>query len=164
VPREIIAAEYNLTEQGLLPVREKLVGRLMNSPGFRKFMLSQITGTGMSTSELATLLEKKDPHLGGDEKVGGAEEEEIPPEFLEKGRAAAMRMVGAKRESMIFALEMVEREWGSAEGYMRALCGLEDAEIEQLKKVLVVSSEDVKVAQAGVVGSGRADGFGQAAL
>jgi len=164
VPREIIAAEYNLTEQGLLPVREKLVGRLMNSLGLRKFALSQMTGTGMNTSELATLLEKRDSHPGGDEKVGGAEEEETPPEVLETCRAAAMRMVGAKKENMIFALEMVEREWGSAEGYMRALCGLEDAEIEQLKKVLVVSSEEVKIAQAGVVGSGRADGFGQAAL
>lgn len=164
VPREIIAAEYNLIEQGLLPVREKLVGRLMNSPGLRKFALSQMTGTGMSTSELATLLEERGPHPGGDEKVGGAEEEETPPEVLEKCRAAAMRMVGAKKESMVFALEMVEREWGSAEGYMRALCGLEDAEIEQLKKVLVVSSEEVEIAQAGVVGSGRADGFGQAAL
>ena len=164
MPREIIAAEYNLSEQGLLPVREKLVGRLMKSQGFRKFVLSQITGTGMNTSELATLLEKKGPHLGSDGKVGGAEEEEIPSEVLEKGRAAAMRMVGAKKESMISALEMVEREWGSAEGYMRALCGLEDAEIEQLKRVLVMSSEEVKVAQAGVVRSGWADGLGQAAL
>lgn len=163
MPREIIAAEYNLTEQGLLPAREKLVGRLMNSPDFRKFTLSQVTGTGMSTSELATLLQKRGPHLGGDEKIGGADEEEIPPEVLEKGRAAAMRMLGAKKESMISALEMIEKEWGSAEGYMRALCGLEDAEIEQLKRVLVVSSEEVKVAQAGVVGSGRAGGLGQAA-
>ena len=164
MPREIIAAEYNLSEQGLLPVREKLVGRLMKSPGLRKFALSQITGAGMNTSEPATLLEKKDPHLSGNEKVGGAEEEEIPSEVLEKGRAAAMRMVGAKKESMVSALEMVEREWGSAEGYMRALCELEHAEIEQLKRVLVVSSEEVKVAQARVVGSGWADGFGQAAL
>ncbi|OCL02879.1 hypothetical protein AOQ84DRAFT_348488 [Glonium stellatum] len=163
VPREMIAAEYNLTEQGLLLVREKLVVRLTNSPIFRRFTLSRINGADMSASEFTALLKKEGPYLGGDKKVDGANEEEISPEVMEKGRAAVLRMIGAKKESMITALEMVEKEWGSAEGYIRAVCGLRDAEIEQLKTGLLVPIE-AKVSQARTMGSEETDGFGQAAL
>ena len=138
VPASTIAEEYNLTEVGLQHIREDLVNRLMHSPGFKKYTLSQMAGKEMSTGELAKLIEEKGTHLGGaDEKIDG-EEIAIPPEVLEKGRQAAIRMVGAREESMKEALKMVEAEWGSAEGYMRAVCGLGDDDLEALKRVLVV--------------------------
>ena len=56
----------------------------------------------------------------------------------EQGREAALRMMGAKRESMVGALEMMRREWGSAEGYLRRVSGLGDGEVEGLRKALLV--------------------------
>lgn len=55
------------------------------------------------------------------------------------GRARAERMVGARPESMLAMLEMVDRKWGSAEGYMKQMCGLADEEIKKVKAVLVES-------------------------
>lgn len=46
----------------------------------------------------------------------------------------AHRLVG-----MLGALDMVDREWGGAEAYMRKVCGLGDEEISAFKKTLVVS-------------------------
>ncbi|KAF2175762.1 hypothetical protein K469DRAFT_683440 [Zopfia rhizophila CBS 207.26] len=140
VAPSLIASEYQLTELGLLHTRDELVARLMQSPGFRKYMLSQLQGMKFSTAELADLIAKKGAHLGGDEEEGG-EEPEIAMEVLEKGRAAALRMVGAKKESMERALGMIEREWGSAENYIRSVCGLGDSEIEALRRNLVVDDE-----------------------
>ncbi|RDL41653.1 putative Tyrosine-protein phosphatase [Venustampulla echinocandica] len=54
----------------------------------------------------------------------------------EQGRRRAMRMVGAREESMRAMLEMLQRRWGGAEGYMRDSVGLHDEEIERVKKVL----------------------------
>lgn len=56
----------------------------------------------------------------------------------EEGRKAALRMLGARRESMLGALEMLRNEWGSAEGYVRGVCGLGDGEVEALRRNLVV--------------------------
>ncbi|KAF1967940.1 hypothetical protein BU23DRAFT_541932 [Bimuria novae-zelandiae CBS 107.79] len=58
----------------------------------------------------------------------------------EEGRQAALRMLGAKRESMLGALGMLRREWGSAEGYVMGVCGLGDGEVEKLRRVLVVEA------------------------
>ena len=66
------------------------------------------------------------------EKMSGASEEQ--------GRQAALRMLGAKKESMLGALEMLRREWGSAERYMRSVCGLGDAELEALRRNLILGS------------------------
>lgn len=60
------------------------------------------------------------------DSVGGGEE----------GRRRAMRMVGAREESMAAMLEMVQRRWGGSEGYLRDAVGLSDEEIERVKKVL----------------------------
>ncbi|KAF2439750.1 hypothetical protein P171DRAFT_420932 [Karstenula rhodostoma CBS 690.94] len=64
------------------------------------------------------------------EKLGGGSEED--------GKAAALRMLGAKRESMLAALGMLRGEWGSAEGYMREVCGLGDGELGALRRNLLV--------------------------
>jgi hypothetical protein len=62
---------------------------------------------------------------------------EIPPEILEKGRQAALRMVGARKESMIKSLEMLSERFGGAERYIRKVCGLGDGELEALRRNLV---------------------------
>jgi hypothetical protein len=54
------------------------------------------------------------------------------------GRERAERMVGARPESMLAMLEMVNKKWGSAEGYFETIVGLTDEEIEKVKLVLIV--------------------------
>jgi len=137
VPREDIAAEYHLTEIGLLPIQEAMVSRLISSYGFKKYTLSQITGTAMSTDELAAALANPPAGSGAD---AGAETQ-LPPEAVRKGREAAIRMMGARKANMMAALEMIDREWGGAEGYIKEVCGLEDEDIERLKKVLLVPGD-----------------------
>ncbi|PBP22606.1 hypothetical protein BUE80_DR006452 [Diplocarpon rosae] len=52
------------------------------------------------------------------------------------GRERAERMVGARPESMLAMLEMVERKWGGAEKYVKTQCGLTDQEIAKVRNVL----------------------------
>lgn len=125
VSDEDIADEYHLTEIGLGHLREDIVARLSQSAGFKQYMLSQAQGKQVSAEEIAEALK------------GGADIE-VPQEILDKGRNAALRMVGARKESMLRTLKLVEREWGSAEGYLRKVVGLGDEELEGLRKALVV--------------------------
>jgi protein tyrosine/serine phosphatase len=101
VEREAIADEYQLTELGLMNVREEVVKRLLTSEAFKEYVASK----------------------GGEEQ----------------GRAAALRMIGARKETMLATLDMMDREFGGAEKYMREMCGLGDEELEALKKNLVGS-------------------------
>lgn len=59
------------------------------------------------------------------------------------GEDAARRMIGAKRESMIGALEMLRGEFGGAEGYFRERCGFSGEEIERIRGYLVVDEKAV---------------------
>lgn len=132
VPRADIAAEYHLTERGLSSVREEVVTRLLASPGFQKYMLALSSGKSLSKDELADLVQNRDEPA--------TQTQDFPPEVREMGRQAALRMVGAKEEAMLATLEMLDREFGGAEAYMREVCGLGDEELEALKRVLVVRS------------------------
>lgn len=49
-------------------------------------------------------------------------------------------MVGARLESMLAMLEMVDRKWGGAEKYVKTMCKLTDEEIAKVRKVLVKSN------------------------
>jgi protein tyrosine/serine phosphatase len=62
------------------------------------------------------------------------------------GKIRAERMVGARPESMLAMLEMVNRKWGSAEGYVKAACELTDEEVEKVKQVLTYT--EVKVPES----------------
>ncbi|KAF2728779.1 hypothetical protein EJ04DRAFT_476837 [Polyplosphaeria fusca] len=126
VERERIAEEYQLTEIGLRHVRDEVVGRLMAAEGFRGYLLGMMEGE-VSAEEM----EKLRMQSG---------EEGIPLHVWERGRLAALRMVGARRESMLGALEMVDRVYGGAEAYMRKECGLGDQELEGLRRNLVVGA------------------------
>ncbi|CAO2654093.1 Nn.00g108260.m01.CDS01 [Neocucurbitaria sp. VM-36] len=137
VPREQIAQEYNLTEQGLRHIRDDVVARLMQSPGFKKYTLSQMAGKSLSAEDIARSLRGGQ---GGEDGRSEQPEVHIPPEILEKGRNAALRMIGARKESMLGALEMVDREFGGAEAYMRTQCGLGDEELEKLRRNLVLTA------------------------
>jgi hypothetical protein len=59
------------------------------------------------------------------------------------GRERAERMVGARPESMLAMLEMLEKRWGGAEGYVRNVCGLSEEEVEKVKAVLTVKESIV---------------------
>jgi protein tyrosine/serine phosphatase len=134
VDKEAIAHEYNLTESGLRGVREEVVARLLQSPAFKNYIRTQETGVELSAQEIGRLI--------ADEKAGkssGAEDEAMSPEARAKGREAALRMIGAKKETMLAALDMVDKEFGGAEKYMREVCGLSEGEMEALKKNLIVN-------------------------
>ncbi|KAF2199728.1 hypothetical protein GQ43DRAFT_419596 [Delitschia confertaspora ATCC 74209] len=149
VPAPLIAREYHLSELGLLSIREEHVSKLMRSPGFLKFMAGKVSGREVSTEEMVDLVSKRGVHLGGEEKGGNRGDvwgdmglgEDVRERVMQEGRKAALRMVGAREEAMIRALEMVDREWGGVEGYMRKVCGLGDRELEGLRRVLVVRDE-----------------------
>lgn len=111
VDDEAIAAEYNLTETGLGHMRDEIVDRLSNAPGFREYMIKN-HGEGLSEEQIA-----------------------------EYGRNAAFRMSGARKESMLGSLELLRREYGGAEGYLRKVVGLGDQELEGLRRALVVDAE-----------------------
>lgn len=129
VPREQIADEYNLTEPGLAVVREVIVPRLLKSTGFVNYMRG---------------LQRERDEEGGSEEtkktVGEETDEAFSPEVLEQGRQAAFRMVGARKESMLATLDMVDQEFGGSEKYMREYCGLGYEDLEQLREVLVMKA------------------------
>jgi hypothetical protein len=58
--------------------------------------------------------------------------------FGDEVEKRAIRMVGARPESMLGMLEMVQDKWGSAENYIKLECGLTDEEIAKIKAVMVV--------------------------
>ena len=139
VPREKIAEEYNLTELGLVGRQSTIVPRLMQSNAFKEYMRrlvdgggdkSQLGGGGGNKSQKDT-----------DTNTPNKDEDTFPPEILEQGKQAALRMVGARKESMLGALDMLDRVFGGAEAYMRKECGLGDAELEALRRNLVVGVE-----------------------
>ncbi|KAI8932200.1 hypothetical protein NX059_011080 [Plenodomus lindquistii] len=131
VERGAISAEYHLTEFGLAAVREEVVARLLLSPGFQKYMFALSSGRELSEQELADVLQNRD----GAETI---QTREFSREVREMGRQAALRMVGAREETMLAMLDMLDREFGGAEGYMREYCGLGDGELEALRRVLVL--------------------------
>ena len=98
----------------------------MQAPGFRQYMLGQMAGREISNEELAEIMQKGDEGL------------QVSDEVLAKGRQAALRMIGARKESMLGSLEMVDRVWGGAEAYLRKVVGLGDEELEGLDRKSVV--------------------------
>ncbi|KAI8937896.1 hypothetical protein NX059_005581 [Plenodomus lindquistii] len=131
VPPQQIADEYQLTENGLWHIRKEVVARLLQTPGFVKYVSAQIEGSGITPADVAAALQGRGSEAG----------KQIPPEVLERGRAAALRMIGARRESMLAALEMLEMEFGGAERYLRESCGLGDGELAALRRNLVIGEE-----------------------
>ncbi|KAE8869291.1 hypothetical protein P3342_000435 [Pyrenophora teres f. teres] len=121
VPAEQIANEYHLTELGLRSIREGKVEMIMKGLAFQSYMKAQMAA---ATAD------------GGG--VEAAEGEEFSPEVLEMGRQAALRMFGAKRESMMGALDVLNSVFGGAREYMKAKCGLDDGVLERLTRNLVV--------------------------
>lgn len=62
------------------------------------------------------------------------------------GRERAERMVGARPESMLAMLEMVQLKWGGAEGYVKTLCGLTDDDIRKVRDLMVVKENSLRPA------------------
>jgi hypothetical protein len=62
-------------------------------------------------------------------------------EAKEMGRQAALRMIGAKKETMRVSLDMLDKEFGGAEKYMKEVCGLTELEMEALKRNLIIGGK-----------------------
>jgi len=54
------------------------------------------------------------------------------------GEEGARRMTSAREENMVASMGMLRRVYGSAEGYVRGVCGLGDEEVGRLRRNLVV--------------------------
>jgi hypothetical protein len=140
VAKETIAEEYNLTEHGLAHIREDVVARLTQASGFKQFAVKNMAAADPSLS--ISEQDLKNAIVPGSAAPGkvniGGKEVDIPDSVLAKARSAALRMIGARKESMMGVLEMVEKEWGSAEGYLQKVCELSGEELEKLRKGLVI--------------------------
>ena len=123
VPFDQIATEYNLTELGLQPIRDETADRLLKTLAFQTYMKAQMP-------------------VGGLESMEGEENVDFSPEVQEKARQAALRMISARKESMMGSLQMLNTEFGGASNYMKVQCGLDDDVLERLRKNLVVEVED----------------------
>ncbi|KAL0258223.1 hypothetical protein SLS55_007396 [Diplodia seriata] len=66
------------------------------------------------------------------------------PAFKETGagKEGAERMSGSKKDSMLAALAMIREKYGSAEGYVRTICGLSTEEIERIRQVMIVPTNE----------------------
>ncbi|TID27040.1 hypothetical protein E6O75_ATG01533 [Venturia nashicola] len=62
----------------------------------------------------------------------------------EEGRRAAERMTSARAESMRATLAMVDEKWGGVEGYVKEICGADDAMLAGLRGNLIVSVEELE--------------------
>ncbi|KAF1838238.1 hypothetical protein BDW02DRAFT_480813, partial [Decorospora gaudefroyi] len=107
VPRQQIAREYHLSEQGLAPFREPGIERVRALPAFSEYVRRR------------------------EEEEGGREMDEA------EQRRAAERMLGAREESLMASLEMVDRVFGGAEAYFRGVCGVPREVLEGVRRVLV---------------------------
>lgn len=87
---------------------------------------------------LAHIYEDVIPRLMASPAFERYKAEQLAGEGEEAGVQAARRMLGAKREAVLGALEMLRGEWGSEEGYLRGVCGLGDGELQALRRVLLV--------------------------
>lgn len=125
VPAEQVAREYQLTEAGLRGVRDAVVQRLVAGVAVRKIVAAEQLGRDLSDEESARVA------AGEEVVVVGEKAEEV-------GRQAALRMVGAKKETMLAVLDMLEKEFGGAERYLRDYCGLSDEDLDALKSNLIV--------------------------
>jgi len=63
----------------------------------------------------------------------------------EEGRRGAERMAGARAWSMRAMMELLERRWGGAEGYVREAVRLSEEEVERVRAVLTDYSGGVEV-------------------
>ncbi|EON64537.1 hypothetical protein W97_03770 [Coniosporium apollinis CBS 100218] len=63
----------------------------------------------------------------------------------EEAREGVERMVTARKENMEATLEMIRERYGEAEGYVRAVCGLNGEEVGRLREVMMVGVDGAEV-------------------
>ncbi|KAL5120820.1 hypothetical protein ACEQ8H_001301 [Pleosporales sp. CAS-2024a] len=140
VPDARIADEYQLTELGLAEIRADVVQRLLGSSAFRAYMLSKREGRELSAGEMAELFRDEKEGKSGSRGGGpGDGDTEFDEHVLRQGREAALRMVSARKETMMATLEMLRDEFGGAEKYLTDTCGLTADELKKLRENLVRS-------------------------
>ena len=110
--------------------------------------------TGMFAALLLSLLGVDDETIAYEYTLTEVGLKELKPFFLERimanetfqrpggpGRAGAERMVTCTRENMLATLEMMRREYGSAEGYVVDAGGLSKEDIEAIRRVMTVDGK-----------------------
>ncbi len=91
------------------------------------------------------------------------------PVFAGRPRSRVERMVGARRESMLAMLEMVDEKWdgegwkSGAEGYLRQGCGVSEEVLRRVSEVLIVSADEKEKSGYGDVGQLDVGGNGSVA-
>lgn len=115
VPAEQIAGEYHLTDLGLAGMREAIVERLV----------AKVPDVAVSASASASASASSAPTAQQDVQLQAQK------------RKAALRMISARRESMLGTLEMVQREFGGADAYLRDVCGLGESELAGLTRAML---------------------------
>jgi hypothetical protein len=130
VERERIAQEYELTELGLAGMRDEVVKKIMSSVAFQEYIGRQVMDGDEEGQKKEKVREKNE------EEQGNTNIEDVE----ERGREAALRMISARKEAMLGTLEMVDREWDSAEGYLKKVVGLEERDLDGLRRSLVMGA------------------------
>lgn len=111
--------------------------------------------TGVFVAVLLSLLGVDDETIAYEYTLTEVGLKEMKPYFLERimanetfqkpdgpGRAGAERMVTCTKENMLATLEMMRREYGSAEGYVLNACGLSKDEMEAVKRILTMDGKN----------------------
>lgn len=59
---------------------------------------------------------------------------------------AARRTAGARKESIIVALQTIRKEYGDIDGYFEKKCGLSADDLLKLRHVLIVDEKPIQIA------------------
>ncbi|EME44897.1 hypothetical protein DOTSEDRAFT_169951 [Dothistroma septosporum NZE10] len=101
--------------------------------------------TGVLVALLFMLVGKEKVEIGEEYSLTDLGLEPFKPVFVERllknpalegNREGVMNMVASKEENMLATVDMIEKEFGGSEAYMRKYCGLENGEIEALRRNL----------------------------
>ncbi|KAI9814542.1 MAG: hypothetical protein M1832_005722 [Thelocarpon impressellum] len=57
---------------------------------------------------------------------------------LEGNRQGALNLISSKFENMMATLDLIRERWGGAAGYLKLECGLNDDELEKIRKRMMV--------------------------
>ncbi|XP_014550487.1 hypothetical protein COCVIDRAFT_21084 [Bipolaris victoriae FI3] len=92
---------------------------------FGKYAGSEMVRKTLSREDVARIVQR------GEE--GQVQFDSVSPKMMEKGRQAALRMVGAKRESMPRSLDMVDERFGGTQRHLRERGRVHYTQLEALR-------------------------------
>ncbi|EMC93858.1 hypothetical protein BAUCODRAFT_567438 [Baudoinia panamericana UAMH 10762] len=99
--------------------------------------------TGVFIALLFMLTGASDDEIAREYSLTDLGLKELKPVFIERilqnpavgaNRAGVENMVSSKKENMLATLQMIRKDFGSAEAYMKKYCGLSDTEIDKVRR------------------------------